>query len=54
MIENIFLLVAYLCGFFTLMLSGALVQIVIVIVTHYFPRSKFARWMEARDYENVG
>jgi len=51
MIENIFLLAAYLSAFFTLMLSGALVQIVIVIVTHYFPRSRFALWIEAKDYE---
>jgi len=54
MIENIFLLAAYLSVFFALMLCGALFQIAIVIVTHYFPRSKFAQWAEARDYENVG
>lgn len=53
MIENIFLLVSCLCAVMCLLMCGKLVETAIVVLTHYFPRSRFAQWAEARDHENL-
>jgi hypothetical protein len=52
MIENILLLILSICAVMTLLMRGKLVEVAIVTITHYFPRSKFAHWAEARDYDH--
>lgn len=51
MIIDILMLVAIICAIMALLMCGKLVEVAIVTITHFYPRSKFAQWAEARDYE---